>query len=194
MPSSRNLVLACCLALSVPALAQGTAPAAPPPAAPAPGPTFQSDVAGVLGHVQKEMVSLEQAIPQNKFNWRPAKGVRSVAEVYLHAAGAGYFFGKMLGFEIPADIAAQMKTFEKSTTDKAKIEKALTDSFAWFSGQVKAMPDAELTKTMDFFGHQATKRAVVMTALGHFEEHLGQSIAYARSNGVVPPWSKGDKS
>ena len=56
--------------------------------------TFQSDAVGVLGHVQEEMVSLEQAMPQAKFTWRPAKGVRSVAEVYLHAAGAGYFFGK----------------------------------------------------------------------------------------------------
>lgn len=194
MTFTRNVVLAGCLALSLPALAQGGAPSTPAPA-PAPAPaastsSFQSDVGGVLGHVQKEMVSLEQAMPQNKFNWRPGKGVRSVAEVYLHAAGAGYFFGKMLGFEIPADIAAQMKTYEKSTTDKAKIAKALTDSFTWFGDQVKAMPDAELNKTIDLFGHPATKRAVVMITLGHYQEHLGQSIAYARTNGVVPPWSK----
>ncbi len=148
----------------------------------------------MLGNVQEEMVSLEQAIPQSKFTWRPAKGVRSVAEVYLHAAGAGYFFGKMLGFDVPADIAAQMKGLEKSTTDKAKIHKTLTDSLTWFIGQVKQMPDAELTKTIDFFGKTLTKRAVVMEALGHYEEHLGQSIAYARMNGVVPPWSKGGKS
>jgi uncharacterized damage-inducible protein DinB len=192
MTPMRNVVLVCC-ALSLPALAQGT-PAAAPAAAPAPGPTFQADAAGVLSHVQDEMVSLEKAVPQNKFNWRPAKGVRSVAEVYMHAAQAGYFFGKMLGWEIPADIASQMKTFEKSTTDKAKIEKLLNDSFAWFSSQLKTMPDAELTKTVDFFGHTLTKRALVMVALGHFQEHLGQSIAYARSNGVVPPWSKNDKS
>jgi uncharacterized damage-inducible protein DinB len=194
MPLTRKLLLSCCLALSLPAFAQGAAaPAAqtPAPAAPAaPSSTFQSDVVGVLGHVQKELVGLEQAMPQNKFTWRPAKGVRSVAEVYLHAAGSGYFFGKMLGFEIPADIAAQMKTYETSTTDKAKIQKALDDSFAWFGNQVKSMPDAELTKSIDFFGHPATKRAVVLTALGHYQEHLGQSIAYARSNGVVPPWSK----
>jgi uncharacterized damage-inducible protein DinB len=187
---TRNLVAAGCLALSLPAFAQSSAPAQ----APAAGPTFQADAAGVLAHVQDEMVSLEKTVPQNKFTWRPAKGVRSVAEVYLHAAGAGYFFGKMLGFEIPADIAAQTKGLEKSTTDRAKIEKVLTDSFTWFSTQLKAMPDAELTKTVDFFGHPMTKRALVMVTLGHFQEHLGQSIAYARSNGVVPPWSKNDKS
>jgi uncharacterized damage-inducible protein DinB len=194
MTLMRNVVLVCC-ALSLPALAQGT-PAPAPAQAPAaaPGPTFQADATSVLAQVQDEMVSLEKAVPQNKFNWRPAKGVRSVAEVYLHAAGAGYFFGKMLGFEIPADIATQMKGFEKSTTDKVKIEKALTDSFTWFSTQVKAMPDSELTKTVDFFGRTLTKRALVMVTLGHFQEHLGQSIAYARSNGVVPPWSKNDKS
>lgn len=194
MTPSRKLLLAACLALSLPAFAQGAAaPAAQAPApapAAAPASTFQSDVVGVLGHVQEQMVGLEQAMPQNKFGWRPGKGVRSVAEVYMHAAQAGYFFGKMLGFEVPADIAAQMKTFEKSTTDKAKIQKALTDSFTWFGNQVKSMPDSELTKSMDFFGHPATKRAIVMIALGHYQEHLGQSIAYARSNGVVPPWSK----
>lgn len=192
MTFTRNVVAAGCLALSLPVFAQGSAPAQAP--APGTGPTFQADAAGVLSHVQDEMVSLEKAVPQNKFTWRPAKGVRSVAEVYLHAAGAGYFFGKMLGFEIPADVAAQMKGLEKSTTDRAKIEKILTDSFTWFSTQVKAMPDAELTKTVDFFGHPLTKRALVMVTLGHFQEHLGQSIAYARSNGVVPPWSKNDKS
>ena len=194
MTRTRALVVAGCLALPLPALAQAPAPAPTPAPAAAPASSFQSDTAGVLGHVQEEMVSLEKAMPQNKFGWRPAKGVRSVAEVYLHAAQAGYFFGKMLGFEIPADVAAQMKTFEKSTTDKAKIEKALTDSFTWFASQVKAMPDAELGKTVDFFGHTVTKRALVMITLGHYQEHLGQSIAYARSNGVVPPWSKNDRS
>jgi len=197
MPLTRKLPLVVCLALSLPAFAQGAAPAAQAPAAQAPAPapaaaasTFQSDAVGVLGHVQEELVGLEQAMPQAKFTWRPAKGVRSVAEVYLHAAGASYFFGKMLGFDIPADIAAQMKTFEKSTTDKAKIQKAMIDSFTWFANAVKQMPDAELSKTVDFFGHTMSKRALVMIALGHFQEHLGQSIAYARSNGVVPPWSK----
>ncbi len=186
----RNVVLVCC-ALSLPALAQGTPAAAP---APAPGPTFQADVAGVIGHTQKEMVSLAGAVPQNKFTWRPAKGVRSVAEVYLHAAGSAYWFGKQLGFQVPADVEAKMKDFEKSTTDKAKIEKALTDSFEWFTSNVKQMPDAELTKTVNLLGHDLTKRAVIMITMSHYEEHLGQSIAYARSNGVVPPWSKNDKS
>ena len=193
MTPMRNVVLACCLALSVPALAQGTPAPAPPAPAPAPASSFQADAEGVLGHTQQEMVSLAGAMPQAKFNWLPAKGVRSVAEVYLHAAASGYFFGKMLGFDVPADMAAQLKTFEKSTTDKAKIEKALTDSFTWFAAQLKAMPDAELTKTGEFFGHTLTKRAVVILALGHYQEHLGQSIAYARMNGVVPPWSKNDK-
>ena len=87
-----------------------------------------------------------------------------------------------------------MKDFEKSTTNRAKIEKALTDSFEWFTSNVKQMPDAELTKTVNLMGHDLTKRAVIMLTLGHFQEHLGQSIAYARMNGVVPPWSKNDKS
>ena len=191
MTLMRNVVLVCC-ALSLPALAQ--TPAAAPAAAPASGPTFQADAAGVIGHTQKEMVSLAGAVPQAKMTWRPAKGVRSVSEVYLHAAGSAYWFGKQIGFTVPADIEAKLKDFEKSTTDKAKIEKALTDSFEWFASNVKSIPDAELTKTVSLMGHDLTKRAVIMIAMGHYEEHLGQSIAYARMNGVVPPWSKNDKS
>ena len=186
MTFRRNVVLAACLAFSLPALAQGSPPAE--------ATSFQAETVGVLSHVQDQMLQLEKAMPANKFNWRPGKGVRSVAEVYLHAAQSGYFFGKMFGWEIPADIASQMKTYEKSTTDKAKIEKMLTDSFAWFNAQLKAMPDAELTKTIDFFGRPLTKRAIAIIAVSHYSEHLGQSIAYARSNGVVPPWSKNDKS
>ena len=189
MTSMRNVVLACCLALSLPALAQGT----PAPAAPAPGPTFQADAAGVLGHVQEQMVSLAKAMPQNKLTWRPAKGVRSVGEVYVHAAGSAYWYGKQLGFEVPEGVQAKMKDLEKST-DKAQFEKALTDSFTWFAGQVKAMPDSELTKTVSLMGHDLTKRSLIMLTMGHYQEHLGQSIAYARMNGVVPPWSKNDKS
>src|SRR5215470_16070682 len=117
MTPMRNVVLACCLALSLPALAQGT----PAPAAPAPAPTFQADAAGVLGQVQQQMVSLAQAMPQNKFSWRPAKGVRSVGEVYVHAAGAAYWYGKQLGFQVPEGVQAKVKDLEKST-DKAQIE------------------------------------------------------------------------
>ena len=185
----RNVVLACC-ALALPALAQGTPAAAP---APAPGPTFQSDAALSVAKVQKEMVSLVQAIPQSKFTWRPGKGVRSVSEVYAHAAGAGYWFGKQVGFQVPEGVQAKMKDLEKST-DKAQIEQALNDSFTWFSTQLKAMPDAELNKTVNLMGNDMSKRAVLLMALGHYQEHLGQSIAYARMNGVVPPWSKSDKS
>jgi uncharacterized damage-inducible protein DinB len=189
MTLMRNVVLVCSLALSLPVLAQGT----PAPAAPGAAPTFQEDAAGVIGNTQKEMVSLAGAMPQNKFSWRPAKGVRSVGEVYAHAAGSSYWFGKQLGFQVPEGVQAKIKDLEKST-DKAQFEKALTDSFTWFASQVKAMPDSELTKTVSLMGHDLTKRAVIMITMGHYQEHLGQSIAYARMNGVVPPWSKNDKS
>ena len=182
----RNVVLVCC-ALSLPALAQGTPAAAP---APAPGPTFQADVAGVIGHTQKEMVSLAGAVPQNKFTWRPAKGVRSVAEVYLHAAGSAYWFGKQIGFQVPADVEAKMKDFEKSTTDKAKIIATLKDSFAHARQAIKAMPDADLEKSMDWFGGKNTERGVLLFIVRHGAKHLGQSIAYSRMAGVVPPWTE----
>jgi uncharacterized damage-inducible protein DinB len=185
MSSLRGVFVVGCLTLSASALAQS---ASTPPSA---APTFQSDAVGVLSKVQEQMVSLEQAIPQAKFGWRPGQGVRSVAEVYLHAAGSAYFFAKQLGAEPPAEIQAVMKTFEKQTTDKAKIQKILSDSFAFLSKAIQQVPDAELQKTVSLGGQDLTKRALVLMGLGHYQEHLGQSIAYARVNGVVPPWSKG---
>ncbi|MGO8968022.1 MAG: DinB family protein [Myxococcaceae bacterium] len=180
-------VLSVAFVLSTPALAQD--------AGSAPGPTgFRGDYLKGLGRLEQQLVSLEQAMPQAKFTWRPAKGVRSVAEVYLHVAGGIYFLIGQLGVAPPADVKALMesKKWETQTTKKDEIKTILTNAFAFLRKAVNDTSDADLDKTVKMFGNQLSERMVYMVVLGHCSEHLGQSIAYARMNGVVPPWSKGD--
>jgi uncharacterized damage-inducible protein DinB len=154
---------------------------------------FQEDFLGQLGEVQKKLVSLEDAMPDKKMGWRPDKGVRSVSEVYLHVAFGNYAFLKFLGVEPPADagFAFDVDKWDKKTTDKAEIKKILEKSFDHVRTSVKAMPDADLDKKIKLFGkYEMTERAALISLISHENEHLGQSIAYARTNKVVPPWSK----
>ena len=171
----------------------------PAPAAPAanaaPTRAFQSDFLGLLDDVQKKILSLEDAVPADKFTWRPAPGVRSIAEAYLHIAFGNYTFTRTAtGKEPPADAGWEMNRpkWDTKTTDKAEIKKVLEKSFDHVRTVMKDVQDADLDKKVSFFGHEMTERAVFMSLLGHLNEHMGQEVAYARANGVVPPWSKTD--
>ena len=174
------------VALSTPAFAQD--------AGTPPGPAgFRGDYLKAIGRLEQQTVSLEQAMPQAKFTWRP-KGARSVSEVYLHLAGAIYFFMGQIGHPPPADVKAKMeaKKWESQTTNKDEIAAILHNAFAFLRQADLDTSDADLDKTVQMFGNQLSQRFVFMIAAGHCSEHLGQSIAYARVNGVTPPWSKPD--
>jgi uncharacterized damage-inducible protein DinB len=147
---------------------------------------FITDMLGQLDRVRGQIVSLEGAVPQDKFTNRPAEGVRSISEVYLHIAGSNYFLMSFTGAKPPAN----SKIDEKGTTDKAKIADALKASFDWTKDAVSKLSDADLDKEVPFFGQNSSVRNVLFVLLSHLHEHLGQSIAYARTNGVVPPWSE----
>jgi len=133
-------------------------------------------------------VALAQAIPADKYTWRPGEGVRSVSEVFLHVAAANFNLPKLMGIAPPADFKVQ--GFDKSTTDKAKVIAIMQDAFAHMREAVLSIPDSDMDKQVDFRGGKKTTRAVLMFILEHNAEHLGQSIAYARMNGVVPPWTE----
>ena len=157
------------------------------------GHSFQNDFLGLLDHVQKQIIDLEGAVPQDKFKWRPAPGVRSVSEAYLHIAFANYGLTKVAtGAAPPADAGfdGNMQKWDTKTTDKAEIKKILEKSFDHVRTVVKALPDADLDKKVSFFGQEMTARQVLMIVFGHDNEHLGQEIAYARANNITPPWSK----
>src|ERR1700751_4909007 len=131
---------------------------------------------------------LAEAIPAEKYTWRPAPDVRSFAEVFLHVAAANYNLYKLVGTPPPAGFDA--KALEKSTTDKTKIVATLKDSFAHARKAIATMSDADLEKSMDWFGGKNTERGTLLFIVRHGAEHLGQSIAYARSVGIVPPWTE----
>jgi uncharacterized damage-inducible protein DinB len=140
-----------------------------------------------LQDLQKKFVGLAGAIPQEKFTWRPADGVRSVSELFLHISGANYGIPGMMGVPPPAGFDG--KTFEESTTDKAKIIEQLNKSFAAAITAVQGMTNADFAKPEKKLGPDANDGDVVYLLVTHAHEHLGQSIAYARVNGIVPPWA-----
>jgi uncharacterized damage-inducible protein DinB len=147
-----------------------------------------------MDRVREQLVTLADAMPQEIYTWRPAEGVRSVSEVYLHIAFANYLLPHFAGYAPPADLAAEIdvakiQAWDTSTTDKAAIASRVSSSFDHLRSIVAAVPTADLDATVEFFGETATKRRMLILALGHLHEHLGQAIAYARMNGVVPPWT-----
>ena len=161
-------------------------------AAPAAGgaPTIaglRASVVRQIGDAQKKLTALAEAMPAEKYSWRPGTGVRSVGEVYMHVAAANYLFGSKSGAKGPEGV--NPREFEKDGGDKAKTLAALRQSFDYLNQAIAALSDADLGRSIDFFGRQMTTWDVVVIAATHAHEHLGQSIAYARSNGVVPPWS-----
>jgi uncharacterized damage-inducible protein DinB len=143
----------------------------------------------VLNYFEQRYVALVEAVPADKYTWRPAAGVRSISEVFLHAAFANYNLPRLIGIQPPAGF--EPKGFDTATTDKAEIIQALKDSFAHFREGVEKMSDADLEKTTKFLGKDQTYRATFFLCTRHLGEHLGQTIAYARMNGIVPPWTEG---
>ncbi len=136
---------------------------------------------------ETKLVQLAEAIPQEKYTWRPGEGVRSVSEVFLHVAGGNFSIPRTLGAQPPEGFAPQ--GFERSTTDKAKIIEHLKNSFAHVKRAVAGVADTDLDKAVRLFGRDSTYRNVLLLLATHAHEHLGQMIAYARVNGVVPPWT-----
>ncbi len=140
-----------------------------------------------LENVQKKMVSLANAVPADKMNWRPAPDARSFAEVFLHAAGERYGILSLMGAEKPEGFNG--KTFEKSTTDQAQIVAELNKSWDFAQKAISGMTNAEFAKLLPKLGPQANAGDVVYILVADAHEHLGQSIAYARENGITPPWT-----
>ncbi|MGB8800762.1 MAG: DinB family protein [Candidatus Acidiferrales bacterium] len=140
-----------------------------------------------LDGMKQKFVALATAVPADKYTWRPAEGVRSIGEVFLHIANANYNIPNLTGTPLPAGF--DPKTFEKSTTDKAQIIDALNKSFASAHAAIEAMTNADFNKPLPKLGPDANYGDVIYILVTHAHEHLGQSIAYARMNGVVPPWT-----
>lgn len=140
-----------------------------------------------LQTMQKKFVDLANAVPADKLTWRPAPDARSFAEVFLHVSGERYGILHLMGVDTPEGFNG--KTLEKSTTDRAQIVAELNKSWEFTEKTINAMPNAEFAKLLPKLGPQANAGDVVYILVADAHEHLGQAIAYARENGVVPPWT-----
>lgn len=149
---------------------------------------YRSEVMAEVMVQEDKLTRLAEAIPPDKYTWRPSPDTRSFAEVFLHISAANYNLYKLVGTPPPTGI--DIKNLEKSTTDKAKVVATLKDSFAHAKQAIKAMPEADLEKSMDWFGGKNTERGILLFIVRHAAEHLGQSIAYARFAGITPPWTE----
>lgn len=149
---------------------------------------YRAEFLAEIAYYEERYVKLAEAIPAEKYNWRPAEGVRSVGEVYTHIVAANYGIARALGTAPPAGL--DFKGIQALSTDKAKTVQALKDSFAHFRTSILALGEADADKAQKMFGRDTTLRGSFIMITGHFGEHLGQSIAYARMNGVVPPWTE----
>ena len=132
--------------------------------------------------------ALAAAMPADKFGWAPGEGVMPVARVFAHVARYNYGYpSENMGVAAPAGVG--LDTLEKMT-DKAQVVALLKSSAEYVRQSVRAMPDAQLAQPTQLYGRTVPQWSVLLQLVAHMNEHLGQSIAYARMNGVVPPWSQ----
>jgi uncharacterized damage-inducible protein DinB len=145
---------------------------------------FTAEFLANLDDTEAKLMELAESTPAEKYSWRPGTGVRSIGEVYMHIAGANYFLATFLGVDAPKRSA----DIEKTVTKKADVIAELRRSFDHI--RQAALHTNDLDKSVKMFGKTTTHRGVLLTVITHLHEHLGQSIAYARMTGLVPPWSR----
>jgi uncharacterized damage-inducible protein DinB len=144
---------------------------------------------GEWRHVSRQLVALAQAIPAEKYSWSPGAGVRSTSEVLNHVTLANFGLLSYTGPQMPAELKA--RDFERRVTAKAEV-------VAWLERSLEAVKEAhagikldELQREVKVAGRDATVEGMYLRIIVHANEHMGQLVAYARMNGIVPPWSEG---
>ena len=151
------------------------------------GAGVRSEMLAWIKDAESKLLQLAEVTPEAGYAWRPAKDVRSTGEVFMHVAAANLGAPTFWGVKAPEGF--DFMTYEKSLTKKADVIKAMKDSFAHMEQGFAALADSDMDKPVELFGMNTSVRGGYMLLLSHAHEHLGQSIAYARSNGIVPPWT-----
>lgn len=149
-------------------------------------------ITGDLHAAAGKIISLAGAMPAEDYNWRPMEGVRSVSEVYMHVALTNYFILHYFGVKLPGNLKPDSENteLEKKITGKEEVTEFLKKSFAVTQKFLEGYDGADLNTKVELPFGKFTKGQLLMILTGHAHEHLGQSIAYARSNHIVPPWSR----
>ncbi|HKO04826.1 MAG TPA: DinB family protein [Candidatus Acidoferrales bacterium] len=174
-----NFLAAAALVLSLAApaaLSQAQAPAAPS--------VYKAEITRSIEDAEKKLVALAEKFPQEKYGWHP-EGARTTSEVFMHIAAGNYGYSTLMGAPRPEGKTSAVLS---KITDKAQVVQVLKDSFAYIKTAVANVPDVE--KAIKLYGHDSSVREAMLVAATHCHEHMGQLIAYARVNGIVPPWTE----
>lgn len=142
---------------------------------------------GEWKHVSYQLLALAEAMPEDKFSWRPAPGVRSTSEVYMHIALANFYLLSVTGPKMPPELKMEM---EKSVTAKREVINWLKRSLEAVKQAHSAETPKDLQRKVHIADRDATVAGMYLRIIIHDNEHMGQLVAYARMTGVVPPWSK----
>ncbi len=157
---------------------------------------LMGDLIADIADVESKIVGLAKAMPESSYAWRPMPGVRSVGEAFTHVAADNYFMPAALGTAPPAATGISgtdyktVEAYEKKTRTRAEIIAEVEQSFAFLKKAMNDTTDAKLDTMQKMFGRESSVRGTWVMTVTHVHEHLGQLIAYARSNKVTPPWSK----
>jgi uncharacterized damage-inducible protein DinB len=165
---------------------------------------FKNEYLDDFNTTSKQLLQLAEVVPEAKYTWRPGDGVRSVSEVYVHIAAGNFLLLGVTGVKPPADyflptgttgkdavqaVLAQMQKLEKTIAKKDDVVKMLKASLDSVRDHFSSAAAADLDQPVEFFGQKTTVRRIYLRIIAHVNEHYGQSIAYARVNGIKPPWS-----
>ncbi len=150
---------------------------------------LQQETSGMITFASDRISQLAEAFPEDKYSWAPGEGVRDVAGVIAHVVSANYFFGSKLGATMPDGVNPM--EMESKLKTKADCQAALKNSTEFVLGAIKGVDDGAMGDKVEFpFPGEYTTMTAILIAQSHCNEHLGQLIAYARANGIVPPWSE----
>ena len=146
-----------------------------------------------LDGLQKKFIALAEAIPADKYSWRPSPGVRSVGEVFMHIASEYYYWTPAVFGATPSPIVAPANDgfakFEKNSS-KPDVLKQLNEGFTFAKGAIDGLDEAKITGRHKVFNQDMHIIQMSFDMTDDLHEHLGQLIAYSRSIGVKPPWTK----
>ncbi len=149
--------------------------------------TVRSELVGQFDASARKLVGLAEAMPAESYDWQPMEGVYTVARVYAHIARYNYMYpDQNMGIEAPVAYG----DFETELTTRAEVTEALAASMDHVRTVIDGMSDARLAERTTLYGRDVAKWSVLLQLVTHMNEHLGQAIAYARMNGVAPPWSR----
>ena len=153
-------------------------------------PNFLVEFEGQFNASAEKLVALAMAMPEESYAWSPMEGVRSVARVYMHIARYNYYYPE-IALDVPSPMgAAEYDSWEEGVADKEKAVAILAESMEHVRRVVASMSSKDLEEKTRLYGRDVGQWAVLLQLVTHMNEHLGQSIAYARMNHVAPPWSR----